>query len=342
MPGTRARDGDRTSRARDEPTKSTVGDALRRLDARVRRLEFEHRRAEDAAARREEACERLARGFDELVRAFRVTVDALRDDHERWGLEREALRREVSRAAAAATRASEDAETREAESSRARERALAIDQRVTECVTYAREVRDEFVIAEKWVREAKATAAKLEARDAERDRALEELEARGRAADAMLRDELESVRMETSRAEKAVEKAGEISGLASDVRALAKWTKDTAAYQNRRLAALERASEDDGGGGTSTSGSRKHEELVSSVRATAQALKTHGARLTAAEDRDAARARRDAATRADVDVVKRALGEHHDVLVKVCENFQTELGLDVRKVAPTSVAFSRR
>ena len=40
-----------------------------------------------------------------------------------------------------------------------------------------------------------------------------------RAADAMLRDELESVRMETSRAERAVEKAGEISGLASDVRA---------------------------------------------------------------------------------------------------------------------------
>ena len=332
----------RRSRATTEPTKSTVGDALRGVEARVRRLEFERARDAERADARDEACERLARGLDEVVRAFQRTVDALRDDHERWGREREGLRREVSRAARAAVDAREDAETREAEARRARERALAIDERVTACVEYAREVRDEFVIAEKFAREAEATMGKMEARDAARERAVDELEERCRAADAMLRDELESVRMETSRAERAVEKAGEISGLASDVRALAKWTKETAAYQNRRLAALERASEDDVGGGTSTSGSRKHEELVMSVRATAQALKTNGARLTAAEDRDASRARRDAATRADVDVVKRALGEHHDVLVKVCENFQTELGLDVRKIAPTSVAFTGR
>ena len=92
----------RRSRATTEPTKSTVGDALRGVEARVRRLEFERARDAERADARDEACERLARGLDEVVRAFQRTVDALRDDHERWGREREALRREVSRAARAA------------------------------------------------------------------------------------------------------------------------------------------------------------------------------------------------------------------------------------------------
>ena len=127
------------------------------MEARVRRLEFERARDAERADARDEACERLARGLDEVVHAFQRTVDALRDDHERWGREREALRREVSRAARAAVDAREDAETREAEARRARERALAIDERVTACVEYARKVRDEFVIAEKFAREAEAT-----------------------------------------------------------------------------------------------------------------------------------------------------------------------------------------
>ena len=168
---------------------------------------------------------------------------------------------------------------------------------------------------------------------------MEEFERRARAADALLRDEIETVRACSLRAETAASKAEEIGGLASDVRELAKWSKETAAHQNRRLAALERESFHGGGDQENGAGWRK-KELETSVKANAMALKAQQTRLAALEEKSALRARRDAAVKADVDVVKRALGEHHDLLAKVCATFDTELGPETT-LGPASSAFAR-
>jgi hypothetical protein len=202
-----------------------------------------------------------------------------------------------------------------------------------------KDVRDEFVAVERVIQEAKERTRELEARDVARARAVEEFERRARAADALLRDEIETVRACSLRAETAASKAEEIGGLASDVRELAKWSKETAAHQNRRLAALERETSREGGDKENGAARRKG-ELATSVKATELALKAQQTRLIALEEKSALRARRDAAVKADVDVVKRALGEHHDLLAKIRDTLDTELGPEAT-LGPASSAFAR-
>jgi chromosome segregation ATPase len=322
-----------------EPTKTTVGDALRALDARCATLERDATRARDDAKTRDDALARVAAALDGLVAEFREVVDAIANERDAWTRERRTLAATVAAAAAMATTAATRAEARERDAARARTTAMALDARVREGVRYVRDVRDEFVAVEGVIEEAKARTRELEARDAARERAMETLERRAREADALLRDEIESVRACSARAETAASKAEEIGGLAADVRELAKWSKDTAAYQNRRLAALERETSRDGMGKENGAGWRKN-ELVTSVKATSSAVKAQRTRLDALEEKSELRARRDAAVKADVDVVKRALGEHHDLLAKVCDTFGTELGPDVA-LGPASSAFAR-
>ena len=333
-----------TTRRRDdatsgEPTKATVGDALRALDARARRMEGEARRERDARARDRDALARVAESVDALAAAFREAMEAISRDHDAWTHERREIKAAVEVAARAATTAATRAEARERDAERARAEALAIDARVSEGLRYVKDVRDEFVAVERVIQEAKERTRELEARDVARARAVEEFERRARAADALLRDEIETVRACSLRAETAASKAEEIGGLASDVRELAKWSKETAAHQNRRLAALERESSHGGGDQENGAGWRK-KELETSVKANAMALKAQQTRLAALEEKSALRARRDAAVKADVDVVKRALGEHHDLLAKVCATFDTELGPETT-LGPASSAFAR-
>ena len=123
-----------------------------------------------------------------------------------------------------------------------------------------------------------------------------------------------------------------MGGLANDMRELARWSKTNAEHQNRRLAHLERDSD--------SSREERERALASSVSATAQAMKAQQARLQQIEERGMLRARREAATKADIDVLKKSLGEHHAALLKVCETFDTELELSPSSF-PTSSAFVR-
>jgi len=258
-------------------------------------------------------------------------------DRETFERERAELREAVMVAGRCAREAEARAEASARDAARARETALAVDARVTECVKYVRDVRDEVVGLERAAREAREAMEELRERDETRERALDALETRAREADALLREELVEVQNVTTACSKAMEKANEIGNLAKDVRELAKWSRETAQHQNRRLAALERSEQI----GSSGSDSERLKELVASVQATASALKAHQARLNAMEERALLSSRRDAAARADVEVCKRALGEHHDILSKMCETFATELDVDVASCAPASTAFAR-
>ena len=135
-------------------------------------------------------------------------------------------------------------------------------------------------------------------------------------------------------------KMEEIGGLAEDLRELARWSKRTAEYQNRRLASLERANADSTST-TTTEGARRELDLVATIQSTALAMRQQQTRLATLEERGEARAKREAAIVADVSVVKRALGEHHGVLARVCDAFDTELALDIKTTAPTSSAFMK-
>ena len=321
-----------------EPTKRTVGAVIRALELRV--VELENERSRDV--KREAAMETLARATDGLSIALREALETMKDDRATALREREDLREVVRAASRAASDAARGAAEREREAARAREVALAVDRRVSECVAYVRDVRDEVVGLERAAREAKAAQGELWERDERRERALDALESRARAADATLRDELESVRRETSRVEAAVNRLHEIENVAKDLRELAQWSKKTATYQNGRLAALERVNErEDKGASAMSNQSHRLKELVTMVQNTAETLKAHQARLNAMDERGHLVSRRDAATRADVDVVKRALVEHHDILVKVCETFDAELNVRAEAVAPASAAFAR-
>lgn len=314
---------------RDEPRKGTVGSALRALEARMRSLEDE--RARHASHR--EATDAVANALCDVATAVREL--ALREEtreRERAGW-REAMTVVGRRCAEAEARA--EASARDA--ARARETALVVDARVTECVKYVRDVRDEVVGLERAAREAREAMGELRERDETRERALDALETRAREADALLREELVEVQNAMTAVSSAMEKANEIGNLAKDVRELAKWSRETAVHQNRRLAALERSEQS----GSSGSGGQRLKELAASVQATASALKAQHARLNAMEERALLSSRRDAAARADVDVCKRALGEHHDILSKMCETFATELDVDVASCAPASTAFAR-
>ena len=300
----------------------------------------EARRERDARARDRDALARVTESVDALAATFREAMEAISCDHDAWTRERREIKAAVEVAARAATTAATRAEARERDAERARAEALAIDARVSEGLRYVKDVRDEFVAVERVIQEAKERTRELEARDVARcARAVEEFERRARAADALLRDEIETVRACSLRAETAASKAEEIGGLASDVRELAKWSKETAAHQNRRLAALERETSHEGGDKENGAARRKG-ELATSVKATELALKAQQTRLTALEEKSALRARRDAAVKADVDVVKRALGEHHDLLAKIRDTLDTELGPEAT-LGPASSAFAR-
>jgi DNA repair exonuclease SbcCD ATPase subunit len=323
---------------RGEPTKTTVGATIRSLDARVRRLEYEARRDAEARDRTRAAVEALSTSVETLGNALHDCVREVREDHAAWGREREALRLGVEEAARRADALAERASERAKDAERARRETTAIDGRVSEALKYVREVRDEFLRSERVIKEAKDAVKELETRDARRERAMDELESRAKRADETLRDELETVREETSRAESAIAKMEEIGGLAEDLRELAKWSKRTAEYQNRRLASLERANADST---TTTEGTRRELDLVATIQSTALAMRQQQARLATLEERGEARAKREAAIVADVSVVKRALGEHHGVLARVCDAFDTELALDIKTTAPTSSAFMK-
>ena len=313
----------------DEPRKGTVGSALRALDARTRSLEDE--RARHAAHR--EATDAIASALRDVATATRELAN--RDVAvER---ERTELREAVMAAARSAREAEARAEASARDAARARETALAVDARVTECVKYVRDVRDEVVGLERAAREAREAMGELRERDEARERALDALETRAREADALLREELVEVQNATAGFSIAIERANEIGNVAKDVRELAKWSRETAQHQNRRLAVLERAEQSGSSGG----GSERLKELAASVQATASALKAQHARLNAMEERSLLASRRDAAARADVEVCKRALGEHHDILDKITKTFATELDVDVASCAPASTAFVR-
>ena len=94
-----------TTRRRDdatsgEPTKATVGDALRALDARARRMEGEARRERDARARDRDALARVAESVDALAAAFREAMEAISRDHDAWTHERREIKAAVEVAAA--------------------------------------------------------------------------------------------------------------------------------------------------------------------------------------------------------------------------------------------------
>ena len=322
-----------------EPTKTTVGSTIRSLDARVRRLEYEARRDAEARDKTRAAVEALSTSVETLAKALHDCVREVREDHAAWGREREALRLGVEDAARRADALAERASERARDAERARRETTAIDGRVSEALKYVREVRDEFLRSERVIKEAKDAVKELELRDARRERAMDELESRAKRADETLRDELETVREETSRAECAMAKMEEIGGLAEDLRELARWSKRTAEYQNRRLASLERASADSTT--TTTEGARRELDLVATIQSTALAMRQQQTRLATLEERGEARAKREAAIVADVSVVKRALGEHHGVLARVCDAFDTELALDIKTAAPTSSAFMK-
>lgn len=308
------------------------------MDARARRLEYEARRDAEAREKTRAAVEALSTSVETLAKALSDCVREVRGDHAAWGREREALRRGVEDAAKRADALAKSASERARDAERARRETMAIDDRVSEALKYVREVRDEFLRSERVIKEAKDAVKELELRDARRERAMDELESRARRADETLRDELELVREETSRAESAMAKMEEIGGLAEDLRELAKWSKRTAEYQNRRLASLERANADST---TTTEGARRELDLVATVQSTALAMRQQQTRLATLEERGEARAKREAAIVADVNVVKRALGEHHGVLARVCDAFDTELALDIKTAAPTSSAFMK-
>jgi DNA repair exonuclease SbcCD ATPase subunit len=323
-----------------EPTKTTVGSMIRSLDARARRLEYEARRDAEAREKTRAAVEALSTSVETLAKALSDCVREVRGDHAAWGREREALRRGVEDAAKRADALAKSASERAKDAERARRETMTIDDRVSEALKYVREVRDEFLRSERVIKEAKDAVKELELRDARRERAMDELESRARRADETLRDELDLVREETSRAESAMAKMEEIGGLAEDLRELAKWSKRTAEYQNRRLASLERANADSTTTST-TEGARRELDLVATVQSTALAMRQQQTRLATLEERGEARAKREAAIVADVSVVKRALGEHHGVLARVCDAFDTELALDIKTTAPTSSAFMK-
>ena len=162
-----------TTRRRDdatsgEPTKATVGDALRALDARARRMEGEARRERDARARDRDALARVAESVDALAAAFREAMEAISRDHDAWTHERREIKAAVEVAARAATTAATRAEARERDAERARAEALAIDARVSEGLRYVKDVRDEFVAVERVIQEAKERTRELEARDVAR------------------------------------------------------------------------------------------------------------------------------------------------------------------------------
>jgi phosphoribosylformylglycinamidine (FGAM) synthase-like enzyme len=203
---------------------------------------------------------------------------------------------------------------------------------VSEALTYVKDVRNEFLRTEDTVRDALACVKALEERDEARERALAEVQKRAEDGEATLREEIEAVRRVSARAEVAASKAEEVGGLANDMRELARWSKTNAEHQNRRLAHLERDSD--------SSREERDRALASSVSATAQAMKVQQARLQQIEERGMLRARREAATKADIDVLKKSLGEHHAALLKVCETFDTELELSPSSF-PTSSAFVR-
>ena len=325
--------------ANGEPTKTTVGSMIQSLDARARRLEYEARRDAEAREKTRAAVEALSTSVETLAKALHDCVREVRGDHAAWGREREALRRGVEDAAKRADALAKSASERAKDAERARRETMAIDDRVSEALKYVREVRDEFLRSERVIKEAKDAVKELELRDARRERAMDELESRARRADETLRDELETVREETSRAESAMAKMEEIGGLAEDLRELAKWSKRTAEYQNRRLASLERANADSTT--STTEGARRELDLVATIQSTALAMRQQQTRLATLEERGEARAKREAAIAADVNVVKRALGEHHGVLARVCDAFDTELALDIKTTAPTSSAFMK-
>ena len=321
-----------------EPTKTTVGAMIQSLDARARRLEYEARRDAEARDKTRAAVEALSTSVETRAKALHDGVREVREDHAAWGREREALRMGVEDAARRADALAERASERAKDAERVRRETTAIDGRVSEALKYVREVRDEFLRSERVIKEAKDAVKELELRDARRERAMDELESRAKRADETLRDELETVREETSRAESAIAKMEEIGGLAEDLRELAKWSKRTAEYQNRRLASLERANADST---TTTEGARRELDLVATIQSTALAMRQQQTRLATLEERGEARAKREAAIVADVNVVKRALGEHHGVLARVCDAFDTELALDIKTAAPTSSAFMK-
>lgn len=311
---------------------------IQSLDARARRLEYEARRDAEARDKTRAAVEALSTSVETLAKALHDCVREVREDHAAWGREREALRMGVEDAARRADALAERASERAKDAERVRRETTAIDGRVSEALKYVREVRDEFLRSERVIKEAKDAVKELELRDARRERAMDELESRAKRADETLRDELETVREETSRAESAIAKMEEIGGLAEDLRELAKWSKRTAEYQNRRLASLERANADST---TTTEGARRELDLVATIQSTALAMRQQQTRLATLEERGEARAKREAAIVADVNVVKRALGEHHGVLARVCDAFDTELALDIKTAAPTSSAFMK-
>lgn len=307
------------------------------MDARVRRLEYEARRDAEARNKTQTAVEALSTSVETLSSALRDCVLEVREDHAAWGREREELRRGVEDAARHVNALAERTTERAKDAERARKETTAIDGRVSEALKYVREVRDEFLRSERVIKEAKDAVKELELRDERRERTLVELESRAKRADETLRDELETVRQETSRAETAIARMEEIGGLAEDLRELAKWSKRTAEYQNRRLASLERANADS----TTKEGARRDLDLVATIQSTALAMRQQQTRLAAVEERGEARAKREAAIVADVRVVKRALGEHHGVLARVCDAFDAALAIDIKAAAPTSSAFMK-
>jgi len=315
-----------------EPRKHTVGSALRALDGRVRALERDTRAQASTSASTRKAVDALTHAFDGLAHAFRDAMEELRADHARWEREREDIRAGVEVAVEEVRRVARGAAAREADAERARRDARAVDGRVSEALTYVKDVRNEFLRTEDTVRDALACVKALEERDEARERALAEVQKRAEDGEATLREEIEAVRRVSARAEVAASKAEEVGGLANDMRELARWSKTNAEHQNRRLAHLERDSD--------SSREERDRALASSVSATAQAMKVQQARLQQIEERGMLRARREAATKADIDVLKKSLGEHHAALLKVCETFDTELELSPSSF-PTSSAFVR-
>ena len=166
---TRRRDDARTI-AKGEPTKATVGEALRALDARARRMEAEARRERDVRARDRDALARVTESVDALAATFREAMEAISCDHDAWTRERREIKAAVEVAARAATTAATRAEARERDAERARAEALAIDARVSEGLRYVKDVRDEFVAVERVIQEAKERTRELEARDVARAR----------------------------------------------------------------------------------------------------------------------------------------------------------------------------
>ena len=313
--------------------KRTVKHALDALQARIEDVERERTEAIERASVANARATALERAVDALARAMASHVAEGSADARDARNAIEDVKRDVEQVKALCENEFGRTRMNETKAREARREAREVERIASECVKFTREVKREFLAKEDAVNKALAHVKALEMRECEREKALEEARARAEDCERALREEIECVRNASARAEAAWSKGEEISGLAGDVRELARWSKANAEHQNRRLARLERETSNE-------ARVERERELESSVSATALAMKAQHARLQQLEERGVLRASRDAAFKADIDVLKKSLGEHHEALMKMCRTFDTELDLDERAF-PTSSAFVR-